>query len=87
MLPNYQYSKTRYDYLVNTIRLLKDYGVVYLIRLPIREKIYQIDNKLIKNFDDLMVSLSRELNLSYTLLLYNNEYSYTDGNHLDYEFI
>ena len=86
MLPNYQYSKTRYDYLVNTIRLLKDYGVVYLIRLPVHEKIYQIDNKLIKNFDDLMVSLSRELNLSYiNLSLYNNEYSYTDGNHLDYE--
>ena len=86
MLPNYKFSKIRYNYLASTIKLLKDYGAIYLIRLPVHEKLYQIDNRLLENFDELMVDLSEKFNVNYiNLSFYKDEYSYTDGNHLDYE--
>tara|TARA_B100001250_G_C19773316_1_gene778292 strand:+ start:316 stop:1215 length:900 start_codon:yes stop_codon:yes gene_type:complete len=86
MLPNYNFSTIRYGYIEKTINFLKDYGTVYLIRLPIHEKMYQIENRLLKNFDDLIITLSKKYKIKYiNLTSFNDEYNYTDGNHLEYQ--
>jgi hypothetical protein len=86
MLPRYHFSMIRFNQLIKTIKLLIDYGNVYLIRLPMHNKMYQIENKLLEDFDDLIFSLSKKFNIKYiNLTLLNDEFNYHDGNHLEYE--
>lgn len=82
MLPKAQFSKTRFSYLKKTINFLKNHGNVYLVRLPIHPKIMQIENELMPNFNnDIKEALA--LTNGYLDLTYkNNDFSYTDGNHL-----
>ncbi|AUP79342.1 hypothetical protein [Flavivirga eckloniae] len=82
MLPIAQFSKTRFNYLKQTITFLKKHGEVYLVRLPIHPKIMQIENELMPNFDNdikEVVSLTRGY---LDLTNRNSDFNYTDGNHL-----
>lgn len=77
------FSTYRYDYLVKTIRLLKEYGNVYLVRVPVVEALLEIENELVPDFDKRMVDISEALKIPYiNMMPYNKDYNYTDGNHL-----
>jgi hypothetical protein len=82
MLPNAQFSKTRLSYLKSTINFLKIYGKVYLVRLPIHEKIMDIDNALMPHFNDNINSAIKLSDGYLDLTTKNTNFKYTDGNHL-----
>jgi hypothetical protein len=82
-LPNYRFSKLRYDYLVKTISYLKNYGEVYLVRLPVHPLMMNIENELLPDFDNKIKEILKKENIHYFDMTYLNEKcSYTDGNHL-----
>ena len=78
----YQFSKVRLDYLSNTIDFLKQYGHVYLVRLPLSPQLMEIENQLAPNFSELL-QISTEKSAGYLDLTSKNSlFSYTDGVHL-----
>ncbi len=82
-LPIYNFSTYRYNYLGKTISYLKNYGKVYLVRLPLSPEIFEIEKKLISDFDLKMKNLSAEYKTPYfNLTNRNHNFQYTDGNHL-----
>ena len=80
---NQEFSFYRYSYLVKTIKYLKKYGDVYLIRLPVHHKIYDIETNYMFDFE---TKISSAINLSKGYLDMNKNashiYKFTDGNHL-----
>lgn len=81
------YSKTfspvRLNYLRETIQYLKSVGHVYLVRIPLDKRLYEIENEYLPKFDSLMENCSRELNVPYLNYIHDyNLYQTTDGNHL-----
>jgi hypothetical protein len=79
----YHYSSYRYDYLGKTISYLKNYGKVYLVRLPIHPKMFEIEKLLLNDFDYRMNMLSETHKIPYfNLTNKNSQFQYTDGNHL-----
>ena len=78
----YHYSEVRLQSLDKTIDYLKQYGNVYLIRLPIHPKMMVIENELMPDFEA-KISLTKTKCTGYLdLTPYNSDYSYTDGNHI-----
>ena len=79
---NFTFSSTRNNYLLNTISYLKEYGKVYLIRLPIHNKIMKIESHTFPYFED-SIKNSIEISNGYLdLTNLNSKFTYTDGNHL-----
>lgn len=82
-LSKYKYSSCRFDYLINTINYLKQYGEVYLVRLPIHPKMMEIEEELMPDFNRLINNLSSDFDVKYLdMTPSNSNYLYTDGNHL-----
>lgn len=83
-LPNYKgFSQYRADYLIKTIELLKQYGDVYLVRIPVIEGMLAIENELVYDFDSRMNALASDHQIPYiNMMPYNKAYNYTDGQHL-----
>ena len=80
---NYEYSEARNSYLVETINYLKEYGSVYLVRLPVHARVQEIENQLIPNFNA-RINYAIELSDGYLDMSSENAlYTYTDGIHLD----
>ncbi len=82
MLRKAQFSKTRFKYLLKTINFLNAYGEVYLVRLPIHEKMMTVDNALMAHFNE---DIEEAITLSkgyLDLTTMNKDFHYTDGNHL-----
>jgi hypothetical protein len=79
---DYHYSEIRHQYLDKTIDYLKQYGNVYLIRLPIDPEMMVIENKLLPNFDEKISLTKAKCNGYLDLTPLNSEYTYTDGNHI-----
>jgi hypothetical protein len=83
MLNNYKFSPLRLNYLEKTIEFLQKHGTVYIVRIPVTEGIFAVDDKFMPDFDEKMEHLSKKYNAPY--LSYRNRphvYDYTDGNHL-----
>lgn len=81
-----RFSPNRIQYLEQTIQFLKKYGSIYLVRLPTSESIADIENKLMPEFDDKMIGLSKKYDAQYwSFFTENADYEYTDGNHLYYQ--
>jgi len=79
----YRFSELRWNYFKKTIEFLKDYGTVYLVRLPVHKSILSIDNKLMPNLNRRVEELADSLNVRYLDLSEETEdYIYVDGNHL-----
>ncbi|MFD2823331.1 hypothetical protein ACFS5M_06595 [Lacinutrix iliipiscaria] len=77
-------SEYRKASLVKTITFLKQYGKVYLVRIPVIEAMLEIENELQSNFNDEMNKIAIENQVSYiNMMPENKHYDYTDGNHLD----
>lgn len=82
-LPKFKYSEVRYRYLARTISYLSKYGHVYLVRLPVHEKMLEIDNKLMPDFNQKINALCQRYRVNYlSFELNSNDCIYTDGNHL-----
>ncbi len=82
-LPNYKFSQVRWDYLVKTIRFLKQHGEVYLVRLPVHPQMTAIENQLMPDFDNKIDYLSLVTKSPYKNFKMNeSSYQYVDGNHL-----
>ena len=85
-LPVYHYSDYRYEYLGKTISYLKNFGEVYLVRLPVSPDMFEIEKLLLNDFDNKIKALSETHKIPYFNLTKNNsQYQYTDGNHLHKE--
>ena len=82
IVKDYKYSEVRLEYLNNTIDYLKQYGNVYLVRLPIHPEMMAIENELMPDFEN-KISLTKTNCSSYLdLTPFNADYAYTDGNHI-----
>lgn len=80
---SYRFSKIRFDYLVKTIEYLKSQGKVYLIRMPVHQRLLEIENKLVPNFNNILNSVIQTNQVPYLdFTPKNHAYRYTDGNHL-----
>lgn len=81
-LPKYKLSQVRIDYLLKTVKYFKNYGDVYIVRLPLDSGMMKIENQLMSNFDEVIneVIMLSDGYLDFTP--HNNNYQYTDANHL-----
>lgn len=83
LLDVYKFSSLRLDYLEKTIEFLKTKGTVYLVRIPVSDPMFEIEEKLMSDFNDLMNGLAKEKFVEYFDLSSMNKYlEFTDGNHL-----
>ena len=79
------FSNYRYNYLEKTINLLKMHGDVFLVRMPIDDNLYKLENTIFPKFNNQMHVLTKKLDLKYlNYTNINNKYRYTDGNHICY---
>lgn len=79
----YQRSATREIYLLETIRFLKDYGRVVLVRLPISEKFRIYEEGLYPGFSESMATFADELEVEFIDYSYfYPDDRYPDGQHL-----
>ena len=77
-------STYRLQSLKKTIEFLNRFGLVYIVRVPIIDKMLNIENELYPNFNEDMMKISKDHNIPYlNFTLHNEQYDYTDGNHLD----
>jgi len=81
-LKRYHYSTLRYAYLKKTISYLKNKGKVYLVRLPVPQKMLDLENELLPDFNEKILALnsltSGYLNMNHL----DEEFIFNDGNHL-----
>lgn len=83
MLNEYNFSPTRLEYLAKTIEFLQKHGTVYLVRLPVTEEIFAVDDQYMPDFDSKMMHLADKYNLQYyNYRTQDHVFDYTDGNHL-----
>jgi hypothetical protein len=82
LLPNYKFSKLRFEHVLKTINFLDNYGNVYLVRLPIHPEMMAIENQLMPKFDSIIYRAIEKSKIYYDLTPLNSEFKYTDGNHL-----
>ncbi len=80
-LPNYKISLERIEYVEKTIQLLKKYGQVILVRLPVDERMLAVEQLLDPVFNQRIKKLGEKYECQ--VLVYNDEnYLFPDGNHL-----
>jgi hypothetical protein len=81
-LPVYKFSKLRLEYLIKTIKFLKQHGKVYLVRIPVHPLMMDIENELMPDFNTKIQAAVTLSNGYLDLTSENHLYKYTDGNHL-----
>jgi hypothetical protein len=82
-LKTYRFSEVRWRYLIKTIEDLRKYGEVYMVRLPVHEDIYRIDETLMPECSRKLSELAGRLDVPFfDLTADNGRYAYVDGNHL-----
>lgn len=83
-----KWSEKRLAYLDQTIKFLLQHGKVLLIRMPISDVPYKIENAAVPYFDSKMDQLALLNNINYTNYnLRNHSYKCTDEVHLNKESI
>lgn len=82
-IPQYNYSSVRLRYLLATIRFLENYGQVYLVRLPVHPELFEVEMKLMPDFDAKINEAIGESNGYLDLSDLNSSFTYTDGVHLN----
>ncbi|GAB2829266.1 hypothetical protein [Ferruginibacter profundus] len=82
-LPVYQFSAVRLNYLEKTINFLQSHGKVYLVRLPINQRMFDQEDELMPDFDEKIKTVSDKTTVPYlNFKKADNTYQYVDGNHL-----
>lgn len=85
-LPYWHFSETRLEYLSKAISYLKKFGKVYVVTLPVTEKILQIENQIVPNLDNLVSAICDAMDIPYINFQDRwANYNYTDGLHLHKE--
>lgn len=85
-LPRFQLSQLRINYLKKTISYLKNYGEVYLVRLPVSKKMNELEDSYLPNFNKLILEISKEKDCSFLdMNKSSTNYLFTDGLHLQTE--
>lgn len=75
-------SESRIEYLDTIVEFLSNHGKVYVVRLPVHKKMLSIEQQYMPDFNNKISNalLKSKGYLDFSTL--DNEYSYTDGNHL-----
>ena len=75
-------SESRKEYLDTIVEFLSNHGEVYVVRLPVHKKMLSIEQQYMPDFNNKISNalLKSKGYLDFSTL--DNEYSYTDGNHL-----
>lgn len=81
-LPKYNFSSLRFEYLKKTITFLNQYGQVFIVRLPMHEKMFEIEEVLMPDFDEKIQSIIPLTTDYLDMTTQNSNYEFTDGNHL-----
>lgn len=82
-LPNYSFSEKRFSDFIDTIEYLKNYGNIYLVRLPVHPLMLNIDNELMPEFNKKINDLSKRFKLPYfDMTTLDESFTYIDGVHL-----
>ncbi|RCW20428.1 hypothetical protein [Marinilabilia salmonicolor] len=81
-LPKFKFSSLRLKYLKRTITFLNQYGKVFLVRLPVHEEMFKIEEKLMPDFDEKIKKIIPLTEGYLNMIPQNNNYEFTDGNHL-----
>ncbi len=81
-LTSYQFSSVRYTYLLRTVDYLKNYGSVYLVRLPVHPSLMALENQLMPEFDTTLRTAISHSDGYLDLSPDNAIFQYTDGVHL-----
>ncbi len=82
ILQDYKFSSLRLNYLYKTIDFLRNYGKVYIVRLPIHPKMMEIENEFMPDFNDIIKDIIPLTSGYMDMTVHNQAYRYIDGNHL-----
>jgi hypothetical protein len=74
-------SEKRLQVMRDLIEYLQQDGEVYLVRLPVHPEMLALENQICPEFNDLMRSVSKEMNTPYFMLT-DFSYETNDGNHI-----
>jgi hypothetical protein len=82
-LPKYKFSQTRWRYLLLTIQYLQQHGRVFLVRMPVHDSIFEMENQLMPDFSKKIAELGKITHTPFLDLTGENDRcEYVDGNHL-----
>ncbi|MEN9335396.1 MAG: hypothetical protein RLZZ500_383 [Bacteroidota bacterium] len=73
----------RVNELKKMIEFLQHHGTVVLVRMPVDEKLQQIESNFWPEFDTAIEKVASTTQVAYFNLLKNNKYKTYDGNHID----
>lgn len=81
---NYAFSSKRFEYLKKTIELLAvNNNQVYLLRMPIHDKMLKVENEFMPDFNDKMNALSSTYKIPYlNMMSTNKELLFIDRHHM-----
>jgi hypothetical protein len=77
------FSEVRFSYLEKTIQFLQQHGQVFLVRLPVLQPLWEVEDSVVPDFDLKLKGLGDKHNVN--ILSFKDEtelYEYTDGYHL-----
>ena len=73
----------RFQWLKREIQFLKKHGTVYLVRIPVDERMYRIEEDAFPEFDDLLKEVATDEEVPYFDFTHlNKSIETTDANHL-----
>ena len=75
-------SESRIEYLDTIIEFLSNHGDVYVVRLPVHKKMLTIEQQYMPDFNEKISNAIFKSDGYLDFSTLDNEYSYTDGNHL-----
>jgi hypothetical protein len=79
----YKFSSCRFGYLEKTISELKKRGTVYMVRLPVHQRMLEIEEAFMNDFNVKILSLARGQGVPYLDMTdFDVRCHFTDGNHL-----
>lgn len=80
--PEFKFSSLRLEYLERTVTFLNQYGQVFLVRLPVHEKMLEVEKKLVPDFDEKIPKIIPLTEGYLDISTESRRYEFTDGNHL-----
>jgi hypothetical protein len=88
MLEEYVPDSLRTAYFVKTISYLKQFGDVYLVRLPVAEEMLELEKQAYPDFSGHLGQISKAHQVPFIDLTYlSNRYLVPDGNHIYYKSV
>lgn len=76
-------SEYRINWLQNSVTYLKQYGTVFIVRMPFDKEFLEMDNKFWPEFDNDMEKIARNDKVTYLNYSKQSDWSTFDGLHLD----